>query len=126
MWPIIRQRPFNKIADPNDNPRAIFISGFNSAPLSVNLDFALRYKQSVFQAGLDVLNQLSVGGVHLTFEADTNCETLTSARNVNLHTVIGPHPSGNVGTLINKVSPVNKGEVVWTISLQEPFKLTLS
>ena len=118
LWPIIRQRPFNKIANPNDNPRAIFISGFNSAPLSVNLDFALRYKQSVFQAGLDVLNQLSVGGVHLTFEADTNCETLTSARNVNLHTVIGPHPSGNVGIQIHHIDPWKPNEVIWVVNAQ--------
>jgi len=29
LWPMIRQRPFNKIADPNDTPMAIFVSGFN-------------------------------------------------------------------------------------------------
>ena len=118
LWPIIRQRPFNKIADPNDTPMAIFISGFNSAPLTVNLDFALRYKQSVFQAGLNVLNQLSNGNVHLTFEVDTNCETLTAARNVNLHTVNGPHPSGNVGIQIHHINPWKPNEVIWVINAQ--------
>ena len=118
LWPMIRQRPFNKIADPNDTPMAIFISGFNSAPLTVNLDFALRYKQSVFQAGLNVLNQLSNGNVHLTFEVDTNCETLTAARNVNLHTVNGPHPSGNVGIQIHHINPWKPNEVIWVINAQ--------
>ena len=118
LWPMIRQRPFNKIADPNDTPMAIFVSGFNSAPLTVNLDFALRYKQSVFQAGLNVLNQLSNGNVHLTFEVDTNCETLTAARNVNLHTVIGPHPSGNVGIQIHHINPWKPNEVIWVINAQ--------
>ena len=118
LWPLIRQRPYNKIADQNDNPRAIFVSGFNSAPLSVNLDFALRHKQSVFQAGLDVLNQLSDGNVHLTFEADTNCETLTSARNVNLHTIDGPHPSGNVGIQIHHIDPWKPNEVIWVVNAQ--------
>jgi Na+-transporting NADH:ubiquinone oxidoreductase subunit A len=36
-----------------------------------------------------------------------------------LHKVSGPHPSGNVGTQINKIDPVNKGEVVWTVSAQD-------
>ena len=118
LWPMIRQRPFNKIADPNDTPMAIFVSGFNSAPLTVNLDFALRYKQSVFQAGLNVLNQLSNGNVHLTFEVDTNCETLTAARNVNLHTINGPHPSGNVGIQIHHINPWKPNEVIWVINAQ--------
>ena len=118
LWPMIRQRPFNKIADPNDTPMAIFVSGFNSAPLTVILDFALRYKQSVFQAGLNVLNQLSNGNVHLTFEVDTNCETLTAARNVNLHTVNGPHPSGNVGIQIHHINPWKPNEVIWVINAQ--------
>ena len=118
LWPMIRQRPFNIIADPNDTPMAIFVSGFNSAPLTVNLDFALRYKQSVFQAGLNILNQLSNGNVHLTFEVDTNCETLTAARNVNLHTVNGPHPSGNVGIQIHHINPWKPNEVIWVINAQ--------
>ena len=118
LWPMIRQRPFNKIADPNDTPMAIYVSGFNSAPLTVNLDFALRYKQSVFQAGLNVLNQLSNGNVHLTFEVDTNCETLTAARNVNLHTVNGPHPSGNVGIQIHHINPWKPNEGIWVINAQ--------
>src|SRR5690606_89213 len=31
----------------------------------------------------------------------------------------GPHPAGLVGTQINKIDPVNKGEVVWTIAPQD-------
>ncbi len=38
---------------------------------------------------------------------------------IDLHKVSGPHPSGNVGTLINKIDPVNKGEVVWTVNPQD-------
>jgi Na+-transporting NADH:ubiquinone oxidoreductase subunit A len=38
---------------------------------------------------------------------------------ISLHKVSGPHPSGNVGTQINKIDPINKGEVVWTVSPQD-------
>ena len=39
--------------------------------------------------------------------------------NIEIYNVSGPHPSGNVGTLINRIDPVNKGETVWTISAQD-------
>lgn len=29
--------------------------------------------------------------------------------------VEGPHPSGNVGVILNKVNPLNQNEVVWTV-----------
>lgn len=37
---------------------------------------------------------------------------------VGVETVIfdGPHPAGNVGVQIQHIAPVNKGEVVWTLS----------
>src|SRR5690554_5640829 len=31
-WPFIRQRPLDKVANPDITPKAIFISGFDSAP----------------------------------------------------------------------------------------------
>ncbi len=37
LFPLIRQRPFNKVADPSIEPRDIFISGYNTAPLAVDL-----------------------------------------------------------------------------------------
>jgi Na+-transporting NADH:ubiquinone oxidoreductase subunit A len=44
---------------------------------------------------------------------------LTGLSNVSIYKVSGPHPSGNVGTLINKVNPINKGEVAWTVNAQD-------
>ena len=40
-WTFIRQRPVSKIANPEDNPKAIFISGFNSAPHSLDYETIL-------------------------------------------------------------------------------------
>jgi len=44
---------------------------------------------------------------------------LAQLKDITLHKVSGPHPSGNVGTQINKLDPINKGEVVWTVSPQD-------
>ncbi len=34
VWPYIRQRPFTKIANPEDKPRDIFVSAMDTAPLA--------------------------------------------------------------------------------------------
>lgn len=123
LWPLIRQRPFNKVADPNDVPRAIFVSGFNLAPLTVDLDLALSWQTGPFQAGLTVLNQLTQGSVHLSVHADTVGETLSGSANVEQHVFSGPHPSGNVGIQIHHIDPLNPGEVVWTVLAQHVVTL---
>jgi Na+-transporting NADH:ubiquinone oxidoreductase subunit A len=35
---------------------------------------------------------------------------------VQVNKIIGKHPAGNVGTQIHHIDPINKGDVVWTIS----------
>ena len=40
------------------------------------------------------------------------------AKNVTVTAFDGPHPAGNVGVQINHISPVVKGETVWTISAE--------
>jgi Na+-transporting NADH:ubiquinone oxidoreductase subunit A len=35
------------------------------------------------------------------------------------HYINGPHPSGNIGTQIAHIDPINKGEVVWTMNIQD-------
>jgi len=123
LWPIIKQRPFNGIADPHAYPKAIFISGYNSAPLTVDLDLALSEQSGPFQAGLDVLRTLTDGNVHLSVSEGSISETMTNADNVKIHYVNGPHPAGNVGIHIHHVDPLNPGEAVWTVAAQHVVTL---
>ena len=44
---------------------------------------------------------------------------LTNLTGVSLHSITGPHPSGNVSTQIAKIDPINKGETVWIVSPQD-------
>ncbi|MEE8437535.1 MAG: NADH:ubiquinone reductase (Na(+)-transporting) subunit A, partial [Candidatus Neomarinimicrobiota bacterium] len=118
LWPLIRQRPFNKLANPMDKPRDIFISGWNTAPLSVNLDLALRGKLVQFQAGIDVLKQLTEGKVHLSIEENTVSETFMNVKGVEINRFTGPHPAGNVGIQIHHINPLRPREIVWVIEAQ--------
>ncbi len=117
-WPFIKQRPYDIIANPEKQPKAIFVSGFNTAPLAADLDFVLNGKEAELQAALTALSKLTEGKVHVSIAGNSN-SPFKGLKNIILHTVSGPHPAGNVGTHINKIDPVNKGEVVWTVNAQD-------
>lgn len=117
-WPFIKQRPYDVIANPEKSPKAIFISGYASAPLAADLDFTLKGKESELQEAVNALGKLTEGKVHIGVGKNSN-SPLASLAGATTHKVSGPHPSGNVGTLINKIDPINKGEIVWTINAQD-------
>lgn len=116
VWPFIRQRPYNVVANPDLVPRAIFISAFDSAPLAPDLDFSIKDGGEAFQVGLDVLAKLTGGKVYLTMSAKSVPNPIFSnARGVEKREIRGPHPAGTVGVQINHIAPIAKGEVVWTV-----------
>ncbi len=117
-WPFIKQRPYDVIANPDKTPKAIFISGYASAPLVADYDFALQGKEAELQAAVTALSKLTEGKVHVSVGKNAN-SPLAGLSGITLHKVSGPHPSGNVGTQINKIDPINKGEVVWTVNPQD-------
>jgi Na+-transporting NADH:ubiquinone oxidoreductase subunit A len=117
-WPFIKQRPYDVIANPEKSPKAIFISGYATAPLAADLDFTLQGKEAQLQAAVSALGKLTDGDVHVSVGSNSN-SPFANLSGITLHKVSGPHPAGNVGTQINKINPVNKGEVVWTISAQD-------
>ena len=118
LWPMIVQRPYGIIADPSDEPRAIFVSAFDSAPLAPDYNFALREERSNLQTGIEVLRKLTAGKVHLSVRAGAEGD-MPSLGGVELHTFRGKHPVGNVGVQIHHIAPVNKGEKVWTVNIQD-------
>jgi len=117
-WPFIKQRPYDVIANPTKTPRDIFISAYASAPLAANYDYVLAGKEKELQAAVTALSKLTTGNVHVSVGENANSQ-FVGLDNSTLHKVSGPHPSGNVGTQIAKINPVNKGEVVWTITPQD-------
>jgi Na+-transporting NADH:ubiquinone oxidoreductase subunit A len=121
MWPVIRQRPYHIIARPADVPKAVFIAGFETAPLAPDYNFiAGNMSSAAFRTGLDALSKLTDGKVHLVLNgAATAPQVLAEAQGVEISYFSGPHPAGNVGVHIHHLDPVNKGERVWYINLQD-------
>jgi len=116
VWPFIRQRPYDVIANPEKKPRDIFVSGFSAAPLAPSFDFIINREPESLQAGLDALSKLTEGKVYLSISENTASDALRNARNVELYEFTHLHPAGNTGIQINNIKPLNKGETIWTIS----------
>ena len=117
-WPFIRQRPYDLIANPETTPKAIFISGYVTAPLAADLDFVLAGKEPELQAAITALGKLTPGKIHICVGKNSK-SALAGLQGITLHKISGPHPAGLVGTQINKIDPINKGERVWTLSAQD-------
>lgn len=117
-WTFIKQRPYDIIAGIDTTPKAIFVSAHATAPLATDYDFALNGKEKQLQAAVTALGKLTDGTIHVGVGTDGQ-SPFQNIDGVQRHNISGPHPSGNVGTLINKVDPINKGELVWTVTPQD-------
>ena len=118
LWTLLKQRPFGIIPQGDAQPKAVFISAFDSSPLPVDLPFMLEGREEDFQAGINILHTLA-GTVHLSLQAGKENSFLESVKNAEIHYFDGPHPAGLVGTQIAAIDPINKGETVWTVNAQD-------
>ncbi len=117
LWAHLIQRPFIQVANPEDMPRDIFISGFSTAPLAPEVGFLLQDEQEHFQLGVQMLSRLTEGSVHLSEDAGnhTSPDWFSQITGVQLHRFSGPHPAGNVGVQIHHIKPLKSGELVWQV-----------
>ena len=118
LWPALTQRPYGIIANPEVKPKAIFVSAFSTAPLAASPEYALRDDIEHIQTAINALGKLTDGGVHFSLNSANYSGTpFHKVENVIQHTFEGKHPAGNVGVQIHHISPIRKGETVWTVSL---------
>lgn len=111
------QRPYGTIAKPEDTPKAIFISGFDTHPLAPDYGMLYKGEEKYFNAGIEALRKLTPGTVHLNLRANDEVPTIFSnVDHVQINKFTGPHPAGCVGVQIHHIDPINKGDVAWTIS----------
>ena len=122
LWAMMRQRPFGTIANPDDKPKAVMVSAFDSAPLGVDSDYALQGREEDFAQGLLALASLTDGVLHVCFrQGQRLAQTVQKIEGTKIvsHFVEGPHPAGNVGTQIARLCPIDKGDRVWTMNVQD-------
>jgi Na+-transporting NADH:ubiquinone oxidoreductase subunit A len=113
LWGCLVQRPYGVMASLDVTPKAVFVSAFSTAPLAPDTEFTLGGALKDIQAGVDALAK--VAPVHVCVKKGS---AFAGISNADIHTVSGPHPAGNVGVQISHIAPIQKGETVWTVSLQ--------
>jgi Na+-transporting NADH:ubiquinone oxidoreductase subunit A len=122
-WSYIRQRPYSLIANPDDTPKAIFVSCFDTSPLAPDLGFIIEQERANFQKGLEVLNKLANGHLHISLHAEAkekiSASDFSGISNDKFHHFKGPHPAGNVGIQIHHIDSIQKGEIVWYVHPQD-------
>lgn len=126
LWPSIKERPFQIMPALDTVPRDIFISTFDTAPLAPDLDFVVEGKGEAFQKGLDVLVKLTSGRVYLGLNANHKkapSKVFTEVVGVEKVYFKGVHPAGNVGVQIHHIAPIQSGEKVWTVGVQEVINI---
>lgn len=108
------QRPYAIVANPDDTPKAIFISAFSDMSLAADTNVTLKGQEADFQTGIDALAKLAK--VYVGVKTDS---IVKNVKNATVTEFKGKCPAGNVGVQINHIAPINKGEVVWTIGAEE-------
>jgi Na+-transporting NADH:ubiquinone oxidoreductase subunit A len=119
---MFNQRPFDIVADTEEDPRDIFISTFDTAPLALDQNIVVEGNEAAFQKGCDVLNALTDGSVFLGLDgrsAKAPAEGFSKVTGVNKNYFSGEHPAGNVGIQIHHVAPIKGNDKVWTLGVQE-------
>ena len=114
----IRQRPYNIIARPDRPPKSIFVSVHSTAPYAANYDFILKKRMDEFQVGVDVMSKLI--GKPINLSISHNCESdFSNLNNLEVYKIKGVHPSGNESFQINRIDPLNSGEIIWVIKPED-------
>lgn len=119
LWFYIKQRPYDCIANPTLQPKAVFVSTFDSAPLAPDYEFIAKGHATELQAAITALAKLTGAPVNVGVRYGAAATDFRGLKDAVITEFDGPHPAGNVGVQINHVNPVNKGEVVWTVNLQD-------
>lgn len=113
LFGYVNQLPYAVSTQPQSKPKGIFVSAFRNMPLAGKFEFELKGNEEAFQAGLTALSKIAK--TYLNIHVNQTDKALTQASDVEITAFDGPCPSSNVGVQINHLSPVNKGEVVWTV-----------
>ncbi len=121
LWVSFRQRPFDRVADPDTIPDKIFALLIDTRPFSPDVKTVLKGNEDFLKTGLKVISTLSGKGVFVIKQSGLNIDIdLTDTSTID---VSGNHPIGLIGTHINKLYPLNRKRKVWYIDYQDIIKI---
>lgn len=112
---LFRNRPYDRVVNPDVKPRDIYITAYQSAPLEGDALQLIEEDKKYLQSAVDLLSRMTIGRVHISTKKGSGL----SLTNCEIHEMEGPHPIGNASVVINHTRPINKGENVWVMGITE-------
>lgn len=116
----MRQRPYDIVPDPEAQPRDIFVTAIDSAPLACSMGRMIAGHADALAKGVALLRLATKGKVYLSVAPDWSMGPIPGAEMV---TVAGKHPAGNAGVQAANIAPVNKGETIWCLDAVTLMKI---
>lgn len=117
FWPALRARPFSRVAHPDGDPAAIFVTATDTNPLAADPAVIVGTDREAFVNGLAVISRLTAGEVFVCTAPGADIPVPEGGR-VRRAEFAGPHPAGLVGTHIHFLKPVSESRYVWHVGYQ--------
>ncbi len=119
LWMALRARPFEGVASPAIQPRALFITAIDSNPLAPDPAVVLAQRGEEFAAGVAALARLPSGLTYVCVSPEAEIDIPESPK-VQRVEFGGPHPAGLPGTHLHAVGlPVAREPDLWHIGYQD-------
>jgi Na+-transporting NADH:ubiquinone oxidoreductase subunit A len=118
LWTSLRARPFSRVANPEIQPHAIFITAMDTNPLAPDVAKIIEGNKQSFIAGLKILSKLNEGKLYLCKSLGANIP-VDGVDRLTVEEFDGPHPAGNVGTHIHFLDPVSRTKTIWHTNAQD-------
>jgi Na+-transporting NADH:ubiquinone oxidoreductase subunit A len=118
LWPFIRQRPYNKIADSSAQISSIFVNCMDTGPLAADPEFALKDRIIEFNVGIEALKTLCPT-VHVVVNGREKNSIFAGAPGAQIHAFSGKHPAGLVSTHIARIDPVSTKKKVYYLNARD-------
>ncbi len=118
LWTALRTRPFSQVANPQTQPRSIFVTAIDTHPLAPDPAVVLAGQEDLFNSGLVALSKLTAGKVYVCTRPGAQFFRAETDR-IQHEEFAGPHPAGTVGVHIHCLDPVDRHKLVWTINYQD-------
>jgi Na+-transporting NADH:ubiquinone oxidoreductase subunit A len=118
LWTAIRARPYGRIALPDTEPHALFVTAIDTEPLAPDPRIMIGEYGRDFADGVAALARLVSGDVFVCCGPGPEMKLPDDPR-IQVAEFSGPHPAGLPGTHIHFIAPVSAKRSAWYVGYQD-------
>lgn len=123
LWTAMKNRPFDCVANPEQEPEALLVTAIDTQPLAPDPATIIAHYGEQFSLGLEALEKLVHCRIYLCKHPDANIP-LDEGSQIQVVNFAGAHPAGLPGTHIHTLCPIGfDGKFVWHIGYQDVISL---